>query len=69
MEFYDPKVLKEIGSAIGPVLKVDVNMLTEARGKDAHFCVQIDLSKPMITTILIGRMTQPVSYESIGALC
>ena len=31
-EYYDPRVLREIGSSIGPVLRVDSNTELEARG-------------------------------------
>ena len=31
-EYYDPRVLREIGSAIGPILRVDSNTELEARG-------------------------------------
>lgn len=32
-------------------------------------CVQIDVDKPLITTILIGKLQQLVSYEGIQRLC
>ena len=38
MEFYDPSVLREIGRAICPVLKVDVNTTMESRGTYANMC-------------------------------
>ena len=69
VEYYEAHVLQEIGNAIGPVLKVDVNMATEVRGRYAHICVQIDVSKPLIKTVLIGGLVQDVVYEGIGALC
>ena len=31
-EYYDPRVLREIGNAIGPVLRVDSNTVSEERG-------------------------------------
>ena len=44
-------------------------MATEVRGRYAHICVQIDVSKPLIKTVLIGGLVQDVVYEGIGALC
>lgn len=44
MEFYDPSVLREIGRAICPILKVDVNTTTESR-EHMRICVQIDINK------------------------
>ena len=49
-EYYDPGVLKDIGTAIGPVLRVDSSTTSEARGRFARVCVQVNLdtnsSKP-----------------------
>ncbi|XP_050242300.1 uncharacterized protein LOC126691288 [Quercus robur] len=68
-EFYDPGFLKEIGSAIGPVLQVDSQMATEARGRYARICVQVDLNKPLIRSILLEGMIQEIQYEGINTLC
>lgn len=53
---YDACVLREIGNAIRPMLKVDVNMASRMRGRYACICVQIDLSKPLIIMVLIGSL-------------
>ncbi|XP_023900912.2 uncharacterized protein LOC112012760 [Quercus suber] len=42
-EYYDPGVLREISNAIGPVLRVDFNMASEARGRFARICIQVNL--------------------------
>ena len=47
IEFYDREVLKEIGEAIGPVLRIDAYTATESRGSYAKLCVQINLEKPL----------------------
>lgn len=41
----------------------------EAKGKYARMCIQIDINKPLINTILIGRFEQAVNYEGIQKLC
>ena len=58
IEFYDIKVLKEIGSAIGPMLRIDSYTATGSRGSYARLCIQIDLDKPLIKSIRIGRLVQ-----------
>ena len=69
IEFYDLEVLKEIGSAIGPILQIDSYMATGLRGNYARLYIQIDINKPLITSIRIGRMVQQVKYEGIYTLC
>lgn len=48
IEYYHPKALKEIGRAIGTVLRIDTHTASEARGRFARLCVQVDINKPLI---------------------
>ena len=68
IEFYDMEVLKEIGSAIGPVLRIDSYTATGSRGSYAMLCIQIGLDKPLIKSFRIGRLVQQVKYEGISSL-
>ena len=68
-ELYETDVLKQIGETVGKVLKIDSHTALEERGKYARLCIQIDINKPLVNTILIGRFEQPVSYEGIQNLC
>ncbi|KAL0015301.1 hypothetical protein SO802_002370 [Lithocarpus litseifolius] len=69
IEFYELEVLKKIGSAIGPVLRIDSHTAANARGRYARMCVQVRIDKPLITTVLIGKFTQKVMYEGLQSLC
>ena len=69
IEFYDAAVLREIGIVIGPVLRIDSYTASETRGGYARLCVQIDLDKPLISSIRVGRLVQRVLYEGISSLC
>ena len=55
LELYETKVLKQIGEAIGKVLRIDAQTAMEMRGKYARLCIQVDMNKPLINTVLIGR--------------
>lgn len=69
IEFYDREVLKEIGSAIRPVLRIDSYTASGLRGSYARLYVQVDLEKPLINMVRIGKCRQAVLYEGISALC
>ena len=69
IEFYHRVVLKEIGSAIRPVLCIDSYIAFGSRGSYARLCVQVDLEKPLINMIRIGKCRQVVLYEGISAPC
>ena len=69
IELYEAEVLREIEDSIRKVLRIDTHTTMEARGKYARLCIQIDIDKPLINTILIGRFEQPLIYEVIQKLC
>ena len=69
LEFYEMEVLKQIGEAIGRVLRIDSHTAMEARGRYARLCIQLDVTKPLINTVLIGRFEQPVVYERLHKQC
>ena len=54
---------------IGPVLRIDSFTASETRGGYARLCVQINLDKPLITSIRIGRLVQRVMYEGVSLHC
>nr|POE73708.1 hypothetical protein CFP56_66700 [Quercus suber] len=57
------------GRAIGPVLRIDANTANGARGRFARLCVQVNLEKPLVKSIFLGRLKQSIQYEGIGTLC
>ncbi|XP_075663106.1 uncharacterized protein LOC142632618 [Castanea sativa] len=69
IEYYNVDALQHIGKAIGNVLRVDTFTTMETRGRFARLCVQIDVEKPLVTAIMIGRLEQTLSYEGIQKLC
>lgn len=69
IECYDVTVLRQIGQALGTVLRVDMHTSMEARGKYARICIQVNMSKPLITTLQIGQHYQPLAYEGVNKLC
>ena len=68
IEFYDPLVLREIGSAIRPVLRIDSYTASGSKASFASLCGQIDLSKPLVNLVRVGHLRQKVMYEGISAL-
>ena len=69
IEYYNAKVLHQIGKTISNVLRVDTHTASETRGRFARLCVQVDVNKPLATAILIGKFEQPICYKGIHKLC
>ncbi|GLT77971.1 hypothetical protein SLA2020_495230 [Shorea laevis] len=68
-DYYDPSTLQKIGNKVGNLLRVDAHTAHHTRGQYARVCVQIDLSKPVVKYVRIGRQKQKVLYEGVNALC
>ena len=69
VEYYDKEALFIIASKLGKPIRVDyaTNHLTRARY--ARVCVEVNLSKPIISKIWIGNQWQIILYENIHSLC
>ena len=65
IEYYDMEVLKQIGKYIGNVLRINTHTASESRGRYARLCIQVDVEKPLTTSLIIGGIKQPISYEGI----
>ena len=68
IEFHELSALLKIGQAIGPILRIDSHTTSNVRGRFARLCVQVNLDKPLINTIQIGKMVQMVQYEGLNSL-
>lgn len=68
IEYYDAIVLRKIGEALGNVLRVDIHIAKETRGRYTRLYVQINSYKPLVTTVCIGDCCQAVVYEGVSNL-
>nr|POE56990.1 hypothetical protein CFP56_45521 [Quercus suber] len=69
IEYYEPSMPRELGQAIGPILRVNTHTASESKGRFARICVQINFDKPLIKLIRTRGIEQLVLYEGINSLC
>ena len=69
IEFYEPNALLKIGKAIGPVLRIDSHTANGERGRFTRLCIQVNLDKPLVRKLYLGKLEQSVLYEGINTLC
>lgn len=69
IEYYDSKVLRAIGNQIGKTVRIDDHTLTQARGKYARLCVEVDLTKPLLAMFELQDRFYTVEYEGLHLLC
>ena len=68
VEYYHKDSLMHIGSGLGPILRVDFNTASGNWGRFARLCIQLDLDKPLIRTVRVGKLKLAVVYKGIGLL-
>lgn len=69
IDYFNSEALLQIGRSIGNVLRVDSHTAMETRGRFARICVQVNVDKPLVTAVLIGKFEQVVCYEGLQRLC
>lgn len=60
IEYYEPSVLRDIGMAISPALRIDTHTAIKSRGRFARLCVQIYFDKPLVRKMKVGGLNQVV---------
>lgn len=66
---YNEEILYSIALSIGTPIKLDKNTYWAARGPFARFCVEIDLTKPLISQVDLEGRVYNVEYENFSAIC
>ncbi|XP_050216415.1 uncharacterized protein LOC126667478 [Mercurialis annua] len=69
IQYYHNHVLNAIANTIGKVIKIDYNTEAKERGKFARLAINLDLTKPLISSILIDGRLQRVEYEGLPIIC
>ncbi|GAU46480.1 hypothetical protein TSUD_402360, partial [Trifolium subterraneum] len=67
--FYDESVLWALASMVGNPIKVDLQTLRVARGRFARMCVEVDLTKPVVSRVGINGEWYQVQYEGLHIIC
>ncbi|XVE91332.1 hypothetical protein REPUB_Repub01dG0001000 [Reevesia pubescens] len=69
LEYFSEDVLLEIGKLIGKPLKVDSTATLATRGKFARIYVELNLHKPLVSKVRVGKYLQRVEYEGFHTVC
>ena len=68
IEYYDPIMLRKIGQSTEPVLRIDAHTVSSSKGRFARLCIQVNLEKPLIRKVMVGKLAIKVQYEGINSL-
>ncbi|MBA0846787.1 hypothetical protein Goshw_007348 [Gossypium schwendimanii] len=62
---YQKKILDEIASLVGKVVKLDIKTNSGQRGQFSRMVVFVDLEKPLTSQVLINGRLQCVEFEAL----
>ncbi|CAN1142726.1 hypothetical protein LINPERHAP2_LOCUS13215 [Linum perenne] len=69
LEYFDAAILKIIGDKIGKTVRLDHTTLEGSRGNFARVCVEVELSKPLLSKYRLRRRVRRVEYEGLHTIC
>ncbi|XP_019193094.1 PREDICTED: uncharacterized protein LOC109187360 [Ipomoea nil] len=69
IEYFDDDFLKKIGDVIGRPLKIDITTSIASIGKFARVCVELDITKPLLSRFVLNWTEWPIEYEGIHQIC
>ncbi|XVF42067.1 hypothetical protein PTKIN_Ptkin01aG0330200 [Pterospermum kingtungense] len=61
MKYFDEDFLMRLGRHIGMPLKVDSTTLSTLKGRFARLCMEVDLSKPLLSTFWLRRKVRTIN--------
>ncbi|CAN1136729.1 hypothetical protein LINPERHAP2_LOCUS9631 [Linum perenne] len=69
LEYFDAAILTIIGNRIGKTARLDLTTLGGSRGNFSRICVEVDLSKPLLSKYRLRRRVRRVEYEGLHTIC
>lgn len=69
IEYYDYEFLMKIGKKIGEPKYIDQATNIVSRGRFARMCVEVDITKPLLSKFKLRRRIRRIEYEGIHLVC
>ncbi|CAN1193206.1 hypothetical protein LINPERHAP2_LOCUS41935 [Linum perenne] len=69
LEYFDAAILTIIGNRIGKTVRLDLTTMGGSRGNFARICVEVDLSKPLLSKYRLRRRVRRIEYEGLHTIC
>lgn len=69
LEYFDESAVLETAKMFGRPIKVDSTTAAISRGRFARVCVELDLSKPLVSRFWVRHKLHHVVYEGLPLIC
>ncbi|XP_031120258.1 uncharacterized protein LOC116023400 [Ipomoea triloba] len=69
IEYFEDEFLRKIGKEVGRPVKVDYTTSLVSKGKFARICIELDMTKPLLSKFTIAGEVMPIEYEGLQMVC
>nr|GMD33042.1 uncharacterized protein LOC109175269 [Ipomoea batatas] len=69
IEYFEEDFLMKIGLSVGRHVKIDTTTSLTTKGNFARICVEVDMSKPLLSRFVLNQEEWPIEYEGIHLVC
>lgn len=69
VEYFDKQFLMKIGAKIGRVIKIDKHTESMSRGQYIRLCIEVDITKPLLSKFRLNGRVWGVQYEGLRQIC
>ncbi|XP_019160886.1 PREDICTED: uncharacterized protein LOC109157434 [Ipomoea nil] len=69
VEYFEERFLRKIARKIGRPIKIDSTTSLISKGSFARVCVELDISKPLLSKFTLQEEVWPVEYEGLHLVC
>lgn len=69
VEYFDYNFLMKVGKKIGRPINIDTATSLVSRASFARICVEVDITKPLLSKFMLRRRVQPIVYEGLHLIC
>lgn len=68
-EYFDHSFLMRVGGKIGRPINIDTATSLVSRASFARVCVEVDITKPLLSKFTLRNRVRPIVYEGLHLIC
>lgn len=69
LEYFDADILFRVGEKIGKPIRMDSATSLISKGNFARLCVEVDITKPLLSRFWLRKKVRTIEYEGIHMVC
>ncbi|XP_031124327.1 uncharacterized protein LOC116027041 [Ipomoea triloba] len=69
VEYFDYNFLMKVGKKIGRPINIDTATSLVSPASFARICVEVDITKPLLSKFTLRRIVRPIVYEGLHLIC